>query len=128
LSESRRGEDGHAAAPALALSQQQQEGEAGVEEAIEAVAAAELAQAGAAKEDVVASIEAITPVEGPPSVSSMFAEPASGYAYYQETFRELFSEKKVVTVTQKELTTVALEGAAGGAALMGLLLVLLRPK
>ena len=59
--------------------------------------------------------------------SSSFAEPASGYAYYEEAFRELFSDRKVV-VTQKELTAVALEGAAGGAAVMGLLLVLLRPR
>jgi sensitive to high expression protein 9 len=52
---------------------------------------------------------------------------ASGYAYYEEAFRELFSEKRIV-LTQKELTTVAIEGACGGAAIMGLLLVLLRPR
>jgi sensitive to high expression protein 9 len=52
---------------------------------------------------------------------------ASGYAYYEEAFRELFSEKRM-TLTQKELTTVAIEGACGGAAVMGLLLVLLRPR
>lgn len=58
-----------------------------------------------------------------------FAVPtaASGYASYEEAFRELFSEKKIV-LTQKELTTVAIEGACSGAAVMGLLLVLLRPR
>jgi len=58
-----------------------------------------------------------------------FAVPSatSGYAYYEEAFREFFSEKQVV-LTQKELTTVAIEGACGGAAVMGLLLVLLRPR
>lgn len=60
-------------------------------------------------------------------LSAAFASTATGYAYYEEAFRELFSEKKLV-VTQKEMTTVALEGAVGGAAVMGLLLVLLRPK
>ena len=60
-------------------------------------------------------------------LGSTFASTATGYAYYEEAFRELFSEKKLV-VTQKEMTTVALEGAVGGAAVMGLLLVLLRPR
>ena len=60
-------------------------------------------------------------------LSAAFASTATGYAYYEEAFRELFSEMKLV-VTQKEVTTVALEGAVGGAAVMGLLLVLLRPK
>jgi sensitive to high expression protein 9 len=57
------------------------------------------------------------------------AEPqaAQGYAYYEEAFRQRFSEKQVV-MTQRELTTVAIEGACGGAAIMGLLLVLLRPR
>jgi sensitive to high expression protein 9 len=98
--------------------------QADVESTIEAVADAEIAQA--AMEEVAQTDP--TPLEELPTGRSIFAEPVSGYAYYEEAFRELFSEKKVLTVTQKELTTVALEGAAGGAALMGLLLVLLRPK
>jgi sensitive to high expression protein 9, mitochondrial len=98
--------------------------QADIESAIEAVADADIAQAAVGE---VVQME-LAPIEKIPTGQSAFAEPASGYAYYQEAFRELFSEKKVITVTQKELTTVALEGAAGGAALMGLLLVLLRPK
>ena len=62
-----------------------------------------------------------------PTPATAFADPASAYAFYQEAFQELFSAKKVV-LTQKELTTVALEGAVGGAAVVGLLLVLLRPR
>lgn len=50
-----------------------------------------------------------------------------GFESYKEAFREMFSERKV-TLSQKDVTTVALEGAAAGAALMGLLLVALRPK
>jgi sensitive to high expression protein 9 len=53
--------------------------------------------------------------------------PATGYAYYEGYFRELFSEKRI-TLSQRDLTTVAIEGACGGAAVMGLLLVLLRPR
>lgn len=96
-----------------------------IEEAIDEVAAAETAQAAA---EEAAHIESVSTVAEPSIGQNVFAEPASAYAYYEEAFRELFSEKKVLTVTQKDLTTVALEGAAGGAALMGLLLVLLRPK
>jgi sensitive to high expression protein 9, mitochondrial len=105
--------------PALEASVQ-----ADVESAVEAVVDAEIAQAAV---EEVAQMEP-TPVEELPTGQSAFTEPASGYAYYKEAFRELFSEKKVLTVTQKDLTTVALEGAAGGAALTGLLLVLLRPR
>ena len=95
-----------------------------VESVIEAVADAEIAQAAV---EEAAQME-LARMEELPTGQSTFAEPALGYAYYEEAVRELFSEKKVVTVTQKELTMVTLEGAAGGAALMGLLLVLLRPK
>jgi sensitive to high expression protein 9, mitochondrial len=105
--------------PALEASVQ-----ADVESAVEAVVDAEIAQAAV---EEVAQMEP-TLVEELPTDQSAFTEPASGYAYYKEAFRELFSEKKVLTVTQKDLTTVALEGAAGGAALTGLLLVLLRPR
>ncbi len=107
------------AAPTMAATQHEN-----VEEAIEAVLQNEVAQEFV---EEVAKIEP-TPIEELPTGQSTFADPASSFAYYEEAFRELFSEKKVLTVTQKELTTVALEGAAGGAALMGLLLVLLRPR
>ena len=88
-----------------------------MEAAIEAVTMAEITQM---------TIEEVTSPEANRGRES-FGEPAAGFAYYQEAFQELFSDRKVV-VTQRELTTVAIEGAAGGAAVMGVLLVLLRPK
>lgn len=83
-------------------------------DAAEAIEAAKIADGAVLPEDLFA-------------VQAAFAEPKTGYAYYQDAFRELFSEKKVV-MTQREVTTAVLEGAAGGAALMGVLLVLLRPR
>jgi sensitive to high expression protein 9 len=82
------------------------------------------------KADLEATAETITTEEIMSEQAGLglaFASTASGYAYYEEAFRELFSDRKLV-VTQKEMTTVALEGAVGGAAVMGLLLVLLRPR
>jgi sensitive to high expression protein 9 len=95
-----------------------------VKSATEAAADAEIAQA--AVEEVVQTTS--TPMEELPTGQPAFAEPASGPAYYKMVFREIFSEKKAFTVTQKRMTMVALEGAAGGAALTGVLLLLLRPK
>ena len=92
-----------------------------VETAIEIIDAAEAIEA--AKNDDGVPV----PIEDLPPVQAVFGEPRTGYAYYQDAFRELFSEKKVV-MTQRDVTTAVLEGAAGGAALMGLLLVLLRPR
>lgn len=84
-----------------------------IEEAAETITTRELAA------------EETPPAPGP--MQAAFASTTSGYAYYESTFRELFSEKKLV-VTQKEMTTAALEGAVGGAAVMGLVLVMLRPR
>lgn len=102
--------------------------QADVESAIEAVVDVEIAQEAVEK---VTQIEP-TPMEELPTGQSTFAKPPSGFAYCQEALRELFSEKTVLTVTQKQLTTVALEGVAagvtGGAALMCLLFALLRQK
>ena len=93
-------------------------------------------QAAQEREQIEAAAEAVTDREIKAETSmaidtgeykGVFASQASGFAYYEEAFRELWSERQMV-VTQKELTTVALEGAAGGAALMGLLVLLLRPK
>ena len=79
--------------------------------------------------DAASAIEAANPHDDddddnvPPTT-----EPKTSYAYYRDAFRELWSEKRVWVMTQREVTTVVLEGAAGGAALMGLLMVLLRPR
>jgi sensitive to high expression protein 9, mitochondrial len=86
--------------------------------------------------DIIDAAEAIeaarnadnpTPLEDLPEVQAVFAEPRTGYAYYDDAFRELFSDRRVV-MTQRDVTTVVMQGAAGGAAVMGLLLVLLRPR
>ena len=110
--------------PESALSLEQEE----IEAAIEAVASQEDAEADRALQDgaAVALDPPVVFADTGPAPSPM-ADHASGYAYYQEAFQELFSNKKV-TVTQKELTTVAIEGFAAGGAIMGLLLVLLRPR
>jgi len=46
---------------------------------------------------------------------------------YQQTFQDLFSEQNVM-LKKVDVTTIALEGAATGVAIMGLLFVLLRPR
>ena len=97
---------------------------ADVESAIEAVTDAEIAQATVEEVGQTAS----TPMKELPTDQPAVAEPVSNFAYCKTAFLEIFSEKKVLTVTQKKLTTVALEGAAGGAALTWVLLVLLRSK
>lgn len=97
-----------------------------IETAIEIIEAAEAIEAARNNND-----DNPVPLQDLPAVQSVFAEPKTGYAYYKDAFRELFSEKKVV-MTQRDVTTAVLKGAAGGvasgAALMGLLLVLLRPR
>lgn len=101
-----------------------------VEAAIENITAHELASAQAegaeiGKDDLLSFPN---PVAGEPAGYTIpDSSSPSGFASYRETFRELFSERSVV-VSQKELTAIALEGAVGGAALMGLILVLLRPR
>ena len=67
------------------------------------------------------------PLRDLPVAQAVSVEPKTGYAYYKDVFRELFGEKKVV-MTQRDVTTAVLESAAWGAALMGVLLVLLRPR
>jgi sensitive to high expression protein 9, mitochondrial len=91
-----------------------------IETAIEIIDATEAIEAARNGHDPV-------PVEDLAAEQSAFGESKTGYAYYEDAFRELFSEKKVI-MTQRDVTTAVLEGAAGGAALMGLLLVLLRPR
>lgn len=59
-----------------------------------------------------------------PSRSETSPGVLEGYKHY---FRDLFSDRSI-SVRKVDLTTAALEGAAAGAAIMGVLLVLLRPK
>lgn len=95
-----------------------------IEAAIDAVATAD--DAGTQEGENLAHL----PAYPSPSTSlgSVFASTASGYAYYADTFRELWNEERTLVVTQREMTTHVLEGALGGAAVMGLLMALLRPR
>ncbi|KIV93501.1 hypothetical protein PV10_04712 [Exophiala mesophila] len=62
------------------------------------------------------------------SLSSRWTSPSSSLAWYEDWIRARFSDDRHVMLTQRELTTVAMEGVAGGMAIMGLLFVLLRPR
>ncbi|QSS58701.1 She9/Mdm33 family protein [Histoplasma capsulatum] len=46
---------------------------------------------------------------------------------WRQTIHDLFGERRI-TLSQRELTTVALESAAAGAAVMGVLIALFRPR
>jgi sensitive to high expression protein 9 len=60
--------------------------------------------------------------------NSRWTSPSSPLAWYEDLIRARLSDSQHITLTRRELTTVAMEGVAGGMALMGLLLVLLRPR
>lgn len=62
------------------------------------------------------------------SEPARWTSPTSPLAWYEDWVRSRLSDDRHVLLTQRELTTVAMEGVAGGMALMGLLFVLLRPK
>lgn len=47
--------------------------------------------------------------------------------YWKETVRNLLSDRNVI-LTQRDLTTVAVQSAAAGAAVMGLLIAVFRPR
>lgn len=57
-------------------------------------------------------------------LSNIASSPAS-LAYWQQALRELFSDRNVA-VSQRDLTTLAVQSAAAGAAVMGLVLALIR--
>ena len=59
----------------------------------------------------------------PAAISSIFSMMES----YKEVLRDLFSERQIL-LRRVDLTTVALEGAAAGMALVGILAVLLRAR
>jgi sensitive to high expression protein 9, mitochondrial len=61
-------------------------------------------------------------------LSSLYASSASGYAYYANAFREMWSEDRVLVISQRHMTTLVAEAALAGAAAMGVALALLRPR
>ncbi|KAF4241625.1 hypothetical protein CNMCM6805_003899 [Aspergillus fumigatiaffinis] len=53
--------------------------------------------------------------------------PPTSLDSWRQTLNELFSDRSMV-ITQRDLTTVALQSAAAGAAIMGLVIALIRPR
>lgn len=108
-----------------------------IEAAAEKLAAHDLASEEIAQGRPASPIP-IEPLDPQPSTtstetpSSLSSSPrwtsSSTFASYEDWVRSRFSDDQHVLLTQRELTTVAMEGVAGGMALMGLLFVLLRPR
>ncbi|EAW17731.1 putative mitochondrion biogenesis protein (She9) [Aspergillus fischeri NRRL 181] len=53
--------------------------------------------------------------------------PSTSLDSWRQTLNELFSDRSMV-ITQRDLTTVTLQSAAAGAAIMGLVIALIRPR
>lgn len=66
-------------------------------------------------------------MEGHATKPGVMGSMSSTIESYKEVVRDLFSERQV-QLRRVDLTTVALEGAAAGMALVGILVVLLRPR
>lgn len=47
--------------------------------------------------------------------------------HWRRVFHDCFSDRSI-TITQRDMSTVALQGAAAGAAVMGLVIALIRPR
>ena len=108
-----------------------------IESAAEAVTTKELATEGAlppASPDGLPAPfdpEIVEPSSSPRSTGingSRWTSPTSSLAKHEDWLRSRFSDDHKVMVSQRDLTTVAMEGAAGGMAIMGLVFVLLRPR
>lgn len=76
--------------------------------------------------DFAGAVPAVKEGSSTPS-SAPSKPPASTWEVYQDAFRDLFSER-LVQLRKVDVTNTALQGAATGVAVMGLLFVLLRPK
>ncbi|PKX97341.1 putative mitochondrion biogenesis protein (She9) [Aspergillus novofumigatus IBT 16806] len=66
-------------------------------------------------------------VEPRKSHLSRILPPPPSLDSWRQTLNELFSDRSMV-ITQRDLTTVALQSAAAGAAIMGLVIALIRPR
>ncbi|OAL33562.1 hypothetical protein AYO20_07248 [Fonsecaea nubica] len=104
-----------------------------IEAAAETPTARELEAEEAVAVDAPDSLPPGIPAEEIPSAQpvnglSRWTSPDSPLAWYEDSLRALFSEDHKILVSQRDLTTVAMEGVAGGMAIMGLLFVLLRPR
>lgn len=102
--------------------------------AVAAAATAELESDIPATETILYSSDAQTTTDPPPQDAPMSttshrlsSPPSSTFESYKSAFSDLFSDR-TVTITQRNLTNVALEGAAAGMAVVGILVVLLGPR
>ncbi|KAI9876464.1 MAG: sensitivity to high expression protein she9 [Pleopsidium flavum] len=82
--------------------------------------------------EVLAAVEEVTACatqsrDPPLDPSHALGSPPSKFEAYKEALRDLFSEREIV-IRQRHLTNVALEGVAAGVALVGFLVVFLRPR
>lgn len=60
-------------------------------------------------------------------LSRILPHPPTSLDSWRHTLNELFSDRSIA-ITQRDLTTVALQSAAAGAAIMGLVIALIRPR
>ncbi|KAF7118033.1 hypothetical protein CNMCM5793_007409 [Aspergillus hiratsukae] len=60
-------------------------------------------------------------------LSRILPPPPTSLDSWRQTLNELFSDRSIA-ITQRDLTTVALQSAAAGAAIMGLVIALIRPR
>ena len=58
---------------------------------------------------------------------SRIPPPSTSIESWQRTFHELFSAR-ILSITQRDLTSVAIQSAAAGAAVMGLVIAIIRPR
>jgi sensitive to high expression protein 9 len=74
-----------------------------------------------------ATINAVEPRKSHLSCILPPLPPPTSLDSWRQTLNELFSDRSMV-ITQRDLTTVALQSAAAGAAIMGLVIALIRPR
>lgn len=74
-----------------------------------------------------------SPVATPTTTPSLYSHLANisssplSVEYWQNALNEIFSERSV-SISQRDLTVVAMQSAAAGAAVMGLVIALVRPR
>ncbi|KAJ6019642.1 hypothetical protein N7522_001709 [Penicillium canescens] len=73
----------------------------------------------------IASDASVSPAQSLQSRLSGISYPPTSVEYWKQVFHEFFSERSIA-VSQRDVTTVALQSAATGAAVMGLLFALFR--
>ncbi|KGQ01749.1 hypothetical protein PAAG_11467 [Paracoccidioides lutzii Pb01] len=73
--------------------------------------------------------EPLSPSSNPPTTTTPPFSPDITLSpdFWAQTIHDLFSERRI-TLSQRELTTVALQSAAAGAAMMGVLIAIFRPR